>query len=548
MELSIRAALTNTQRSSTAFAAAAVEWARDQTTAPRNTNPPDEPGNEHDDGSAMRNETLVTAALIAVRDGGADLISKHEDWIRKTLARALKSSGDPVHRVRGGLQFNPKAIAFVALVFLLKGRFTLSDVRTLLESAGDSDPSAAHGFVASAQLLAEIDERLPRAVLRCAFAARTPPRRHWGEPEAQNIARVEVYRQRVADAIDSELAWLTNAAAEPQWPHFPPNPARPRRRAILRPGNPKQKSAEAPEPETYADHHGAALWLEGAASLFNVVKQPWLRDIVKAYSAWTFIANGSELEDDEDTDHQPREWNDAFFKLLAYCLPGLTSPQIDEVALTPLGTLPERALFDVTTAFLRNIDAVYFNDSAIADTQAVHIRSSFVKKFLATNMWKWHVRERMTSTAFHFAPAVATLLFNDYSDFKPPNCYLTPIGIDRLGPFLPLLEEVAADAQFLLAVIVLLNLLEVAPRAEQLPVVVSAGKGWSAAHPDDRDFWVDQGIGRRLCSVMQAIFSRDPNSSGHAQPLRKDIEVLLGKLIRVGVAEAHRLEQSLRPS
>jgi hypothetical protein len=43
-------------------------------------------------------------------------------------------------------------------------------------------------------------------------------------------------------------------------------------------------------------------------------------------------------------------------------------------------------------------------------------------------------------------------------------CYLKPKGIDHLHPFLPLLKEVAQSAQFLLAVIAVLNLLEVAPR------------------------------------------------------------------------------------
>jgi hypothetical protein len=196
--------------------------------------------------------------------------------------------------------------------------------------------------------------------------------------------------------------------------------------------------------------------------------------------------------------------------------------------------------------FLRNVDAVYFNDFAMPDTQAVQVRSRLLKRILTTSMWKWHVRERSTSTALHFAPAVATFLFNDYSNFQPPNCYLTPIGIGRLGPFLPLLAEAAEGAQFLLVVIVLLNLLEVAPRAEQLPLIVAAGRGWLAAHPDDRDFWIDHGFGRRICSLMEAILATDPMPFGLDQPLRKDIDTFLGSLVRMGVAEAHRLEESLR--
>jgi hypothetical protein len=544
IETGIRIALNNRDRSSAAFVAAAIEWARTQTTSANKSDASND-GEERD--RSMRNETLVDAAMIAVRDGGAELISRHEDWIRETFVRALKGANDPVRRLRAGLQFNPVATAFVGVVLLLKNRFAIEDVRTLLESAGNDDPAASRGFAVSAGLLAEIDERLPRAVLRCSFWACISPRRQWRKPEAEYNARVELFRKKVRDAIEAELAWLAGKQGEPEWPQFPPNPARSRRRVILARGNRKPRPVEeAPEPEMYADHQAAALWLEGAGNLFDVTKRPWLRDIVKAYCVWTFAANGSELDEDERMDHLPSEWNGGFFKLLAYCLPGLTSAQVDQVALAPITGLPERAFFDVTTVFLRNVDAVYFNDSAIRDTQAVQVRSSLLRKFLTTNLWKWHVRERSTSTAFHFAPAVATFVFNDYSNFQRPNCYLTPIGIDRLGPFLPLLAEVAEGAQFLLAVIVLLNLLEVAPRAEQLPLIVAAGKGWLAAHPDDRDFWIDQGFGRRLCALMESIRGHDPNTFRLGQPLRKDIDILLASLVRMGVAEAHRLEESFR--
>jgi hypothetical protein len=66
------------------------------------------------------------------------------------------------------------------------------------------------------------------------------------------------------------------------------------------------------------------------------------------------------------------------------------------------------------------------------------------------------------------------------------------------------------------------------------------------AHSDDKVFWIDQDIGPQLCSLMEAIFSRDPNAFGFDPPLRRDIDALLGSMIRMGVTEAHRLEASLR--
>ncbi len=359
------------------MAATAIDWARKQAIV-KNRDLADD-GGGRDYQRSMRHETLVTAAMIAARDGSTELISKHEDSIGDTFERALKGANDPVHRVKAGLQFNPIAIAFAGMGLLLKHRFAIKDVRILLDSAGDDDAAASHGFAVSAGLLAEIDERLPRAVLRCAFGARAKPRQRRRQSETQYNARVELCRGKVRDAIDAEMAWLAGKLAEPEWPQFYPNPARPRRRVILGLGKGKQKPVEAPpEPEMYADHQAAALWLAGAAILFNVAKRPWLRDIVKAYGRWTFAANGSELPEDEDADFGPSEWNKAFFVLLAHCLPGLTSAQVYEFALTPITSVSDKAFFDITTVFLRGVDEVYFNDFALQDAQAVQVRTGLL--------------------------------------------------------------------------------------------------------------------------------------------------------------------------
>jgi hypothetical protein len=45
---------------------------------------------------------------------------------------------------------------------------------------------------------------------------------------------------------------------------------------------------------------------------------------------------------------------------------------------------------------------------------------------------------------------------------------------------------------------------------------------------------------------MESILAHDPKPFGSDQPLRKDIDGLLGSLIRMGIAEAHRSEDGLR--
>lgn len=538
MEANIRGALNDPNRSSRSLAAAAIEWAQRQ---PIDIGANDQSDSQH----SIRKETIVTAAMIGARDGGAELIAAHETWLRDMFMHALTGKEDAVHRVRSGLQFNPIAIGFVGIALLLRNRFDFADVRTLLESAGNDNPAAAHGFAATAGLLANIDERLPRAVLRCAFAARTTPRRSWRMAESEHISRNELHRQEVVKAIEAEMAWLMGNQDEPGWPEFTPSPARPRRRFLSRRNQRKESIEEPVQPDVYVDHQAAALWLGSAASLFSVSRRPWLRDIIKTCGSWTYLANGSELDADEDSDRGPTEWNSAFFKLLACALPGLTLQQIDEIALGPITNLPDQAFFDITTSFLREVDTVYFNYEVLEDAQALHVRSMLAKKIMATRVWARHVRDRSTSTEIHFGPAVAVVLFNDYSSFQPPKCYLYAKAIDRLDPFIPLVKEVAEYGQFFLLATTLLNLIEVAPRANHLPVIVAAGKAWLSAYPDDKSFWIDQSIGRRLCSIMQAIFSLTPKSFGLDQPSRKEIDALLSSLIRMGVSEAHRLEESL---
>lgn len=535
MQAWIRIALDNPARSSPAFATAAIKWAQEMA---------QKPSSDETD-QWMREEAIVTAAMIAARDGGADLIATHGTWIHETFDRALKSKNDPVHRMRSGLQFNPIAIAFVGTVLLLKNRFATEDVRTVLEAAGSDNAAAAQGLSAVAGTLAAIDERLLRAVFRCAFAACVRPHRLWDRPKEEYAERSEIYRRRVGVAIDAELAWLTGSRDEPEWPQFEPDPARPRHRFTLGEGR-RERRAENAKPELYTDHKAAALWLGNAASVFDVAKRPWLRDIIKAYSAWTNAANGSELSEDDDADNLPREWNDAYYKLLACCLPGLTSERVDEMAVAPITRLPEEAFLDVMTVFLRSVDVVYFNDGGLQEAQAVHIRSALAKRLMKTRKWKWQCRDRSKSIIMQLGPAVAVLLFNDYWSIQPPQCYLYEKGIERLDPFLSILKEVAERGPFLFLATGLLNLLEVAPRRTHLPLIIAAGKVWLTGNPDDRAFWIDYGIGCRLCSAIDAVLALDPELFDPDQPSRNDIDSLLTGLVRLGVPEAHRLEEALR--
>jgi hypothetical protein len=539
MQLAISAALDDPRQSSPELAQRAVEWAQSAT--------PPQPADGEDDDSGMHERAIVGAAMIAMRDGTPESRDRHRLWAQSAFAAALRPADDPVHRVRDGLRYNPIAIAFAGMAHALDGRVTADSVRELLAIV--DRPAAAHGFIAAAPTLAAIDDRIPRAILRCALAACIRPIRRWNEPEEEQTARGEGHRQAVAAAVAAEIAWLFEAGEEPTWPVPPAN--RPRTRQRLRfpvTGGTRAASGIADAEADRFDYQAAALWLRGARPLLDTGGGTWLQSVVRAYADWTWVANGAGLEAAEDLSQKPDEWNDVYFALLARGLAGADEATVDRLALAPLASLPDEAFFDAVTRFQRSVDEVFFNNLGLETSIAVHIRSRLGERLKASNGWTWFVRRRSSSVEVHLGPAIATLFFNEYGYFQPAKAYLLPPGVDRLMPFLPSIEILAVEGTSHFVAIVTLNLLEVSPRSAHLPFLLAAARAWITAFPNATNFWIDHAIGRRVCALIEADRRETPGSLAVDQPLRDDLNRLLPELIRLGVAEAARLEQSLAES
>lgn len=539
MQLAISAALDDPRQSSPEFAQRAVEWAQGAT--------PPQPA-DGDDDSGMHDRAIVGAAMIAMRDGTPESRDRHRLWAQSAFAAALRPEDDPVHRVRDGLRYNPIAIAFAGMAHALDGRVTADSVRELLAIV--DRPAAAHGFISAAPTLAAIDDRMPRAILRCALAACIRPIRRWDEPEEERTARAEGHRQAVAAAVAAEIAWLFEAGEEPTWPVPPAN--RPRTRQRLRfpvTGDTRAASgiADAEAADRF-DYQAAALWLRGASRLLDTGGETWVQSVVRSYADWTWVANGAGLEAAEDLSQKPNEWNDAYFALLARGLAGADEANVDRLALAPLASLPDESFFDAVTRFQRSVDEVFFNNRGLETSIAVHIRSRLAERLKASNGCTWFVRRRSSSVEVHLGPAIATLFFNEHGYFQPAKAYLLPPGIDRLMPFLPSLEILAVEGTSPFVAIVTLNLLEVSPRSAHLPFLLAVAGAWIAAFPNATDFWIDYAIGRRVCALIEAARREARGLLAVDQPLRDDVNRILPALVRLGVAEAARLEQSLTES
>ena len=382
--------------------------------------------------------------------------------------------------------------------------------------------------------------------MRCALRASIYATRHRDGRDEDRAARVQQHRRAVDADIEAELAWLYDGGAEPPWPALPDVRPRTRRGIRLPGGQDERRLADATDRDAQIDrfdYQAAAAWLRGADADRD---RAWLAAALRACADWTWAANGAGLESSEDLSHKPHEWNDVYFALLARDLAGADDAAVDRRALEPLTSLPDESFFDALTRFQRSVDVVYFNNHGLDTTSAVRIRARLAERVRASNSWHWMVRQRSSGVEMHLGSAIATLFLNDYGWTQPAKAYLPPALIERLTPFLSALERCAVEGATHFVAIVTLNLLEVAPRPAHLPFLLAAATSWMAAFPDATDFWIEHGIGRRVCALIDAPREMEPTLLASGQPLRDQVDRLLPGMVRVGVADAARLERALQ--
>jgi hypothetical protein len=541
MLLAVGAALDNPSRSSPRFAAAAVEWAQQTEAAPPTAD-------ESAEDKTMRERAIVAAATIAMRDGEPELRLRSEAWAREIFASAAQTNEDRVLRFQSQLRFNALATAFVGIAQLLRASVSPDDdVRALLQLAGRDDPAAAHGFGASIELVTEIDQRLPRSLLRCAFTAAIRPQHGWNLSEDEMTSRTESRKLAVQAAVSAELDWLANRRSEPEWPEFPIERPRPRFGINLH-GSVRLRdhATEETEPDYYVDYQCSALWLDQIGRLGNAHSHLWMVEIALAYAEWTASANGASLEAYDEIDHPPREWNTAYFSLLAKCLPVSRTAEIDTLALEPIRSLPDEAFFDVITIFQRSVDAIYFNDWALDDNPARYVRAALAERLTASRGWKRIGTGRLGSIETHIGPAIAVLFFNDYGLLTPAKCYLLPEAIGRIELFLPTLEKLVNSGPSLFVAQVTLNLMEVSPNPAHAAFLLAAAESWLERYHSETEFWVDHGIGRRICLWIEALRREASSQLTSEGRLKARTIRIIAALVSLGVPEAKQLEEELQ--
>jgi hypothetical protein len=519
------------ERSSTDFAAALVAWAQ----ADRG----------EDEDVDAREQAVVGAALIAMRDGSAELRTAQRQWAETVFARATKSEKDQLGaRFRSGMAFNPFAMTFAGRVFALVGeKPSHADFERLFMMAA-GEPAAAHGAAASASALRDLDERLPRSLLRIALAACIHVRHAWDVPEAENEAANAARQASLKERIDAELAWLNEGADEPAWAGFPVKNVRKKQKLSIRIGG---RSNPPPPPRAerneFIDHQSAALWLRSLRQP-GISELSWQRDLYNAYVTWTFAANGVGLEQDEDLVQRPTEWNKIFFELMANCAPGCSLADIN-ASIAPILDLNDQAFFDVSADFLRSLDAVYYDGKGLSAEVAATIRAQFAERLGQSYSYQRLRGTKSDGIETHLGPAIATQFFNDHYWGQAPKCYLFEKAIEPSTVFIASLQTLAVKAPSPFVAICVLNWLEISPRLPQLPLLIAFATTAIDAYPDDRAFWIDHGIGRRICRWLDKMREIHPAQFSVSTQHRDATDKILAHLVALGVVEARRLEITL---
>jgi hypothetical protein len=491
---------------------------------------------------------IISAAMILVRDGSDALFDQHEDWARQVFAKAFAGTERvPVSEMSDSIRFNPVSIAALGQIYLWRRRGRLADRNGLLELAGRDQPDAAHGIGAGISVLREIERRLAPALMRCSLVVQIQPTHQWDDSEEMREVQRAEHRERVEAAIQAEVSWLDGLGPEPPWPALPPRLISVRRNSRVGGDDGDLRAEPQARPRDQLRSKNAALWLRQLTRDSGSSDLVWIVSFVDAYGEWTATANGAGLKPDVEIDNSIDQWNAVFFPLLATAFTRMT-PDQGAAHVVRAANIPDESFFSVATELVPAIDAVYFNGFELGSDMAVRLRSLLASRLMETRRWRRERDNLKHSVEIRIGPAIAVMFFNHHNPFTRTSCYLLPAGFARIDPFLPALESLVAEGPVPFCALLVMNLVEVSPKPAHLQFVLSSAQGWLQRQPTNTQLWVDSRIGARVTKWLDEVLKADPTLHSSSHPLRPQIDDVLARLVRVGVAQAHRLEMLLASS
>jgi hypothetical protein len=270
----------------------------------------------------------------------------------------------------------------------------------------------------------------------------------------------------------------------------------------------------------------------------------WFRRYVEFYKTWTADSNGVGSPSRIDSSSLPHEWNIAYFEALARSLIDLRSEAIDDYALSYFFAFPEEACLDAMSTFVDSVDLIYFNASAMGEAEAVYIRSRCAQRLRESRAWGRVVKERSSLIEVKVGRAIASLfMHNDI--WSGGKCYINPIGVERVGSFMPVLADLAREgARSIYVANLFFDLVVLRAKSSDLNCLMEVAVEWLTAYPTETAFWVDLGFGRRICGWLDERIRID-GLTLRATGKVAELTSLLDAMITMGVGEALVIEESL---
>ena len=510
----------------------------------------DLPDDRDTDFLKSRSTRLITTALLVARDGDDALLSAEEAWVRQVVAIALEEHSDRGGGSEDTLRFNRPALAILALIHLWVRKGSQTDRNALIRLATREDRSAAPAFSAGLGRILKFEPKLFKAAMRAAFASLTWRWKSYDEEDEAEHARFGAERAAAVDAeVAAEIAWL-DGEAEPAWPLWPEE--RPHLRRGSRIHVPELTTpTEFGEDETiksavteqssliHVDSKAAAQWLAilQAAPKGSI---DWRQEVVEAYVDWTSRINGLGMPVDIEIDRDPHGWSLHYYALFAERLLDANDSSF-EADLKLVTDLPDETFGEVAQTVIHSADALYCNDPLRPAARPADLRARLAQRVMALHRWRYADDPASSRIDMQIGGIVAKVMLNTYNPFSGTQSYLPPVLFDRVDPLLPGIRPLLPGGPTAFVALCTMNLLLVGTRARHLDFLIEATEAWFG-RTEAPGLWIDLGIGHKVVQWLAAAIIQAPELLLPKHPMRARIDRMLGRLVSVGVAEAHELE------
>jgi hypothetical protein len=250
------------------------------------------------------------------------------------------------------------------------------------------------------------------------------------------------------------------------------------------------------------------------------------------------------MDADAELDRTPQEWNTQFYALAVPVM--LSGPEeAFERMVGLLEGLPDQPFCDVAESVVHAADVWFFNNPDRSAERPIRIRTRLGDRVRALRRWNWNFDPGDLSIDYDTGGVVAKLFMNTHNPFVGTTSYLVPGVFDRIDPLLETLRPLLPGGPTTFVALCTMNTLMVAPRARHADFVVSALEAWLERLQSDPTMWIELGIGRRAVEWLLAASSEEPGLLTPDHLLRGRIDAVLGRLIALGVPEAHELERRI---